>query len=411
MEMPKLLWLKRHLPSTYDGAGHFFDLADFLSFKATGSTTRSICTLTCKWNFLAHQGGWSRSYLERVGLGDLAKADYARIGKEIAAPGTALGAGLSKWAAHDIGLIEGTPVSASLIDAHAGGVGTIGGRAKSGGSVDVCNRLAYIMGTSACVMATTTAPCFVPGVWGPYYSGMVPGLWLNEGGQSAAGAAIDHLIGSHPAYGETVEAARAAGLEVLDYLERRIVSRFSNPGDAALLARDIHVLPEFLGNRSPYADPDSRAIVAGLDLDADIGSMERLFVAGLCGLAYGLADVVEAFRAHGVKSETMVISGGAARSALVRQIMTDTTGLTVALPETRQPVLLGAAMLGAVAGRVYGSIGEAMTSMSAIGWSSEPTGTGIADFHQSKRRVHRLMRKLDHDSRVAMRDVGNACRS
>ena len=80
MEMPKLLWLKRHLPSTYDSAGHFFDLADFLSFKATGSTTRSICTLTCKWNFLAHQGGWSRSYLERVGLGDLAKGDYARIG-------------------------------------------------------------------------------------------------------------------------------------------------------------------------------------------------------------------------------------------------------------------------------------------------------------------------------------------
>jgi D-ribulokinase len=411
MEMPKLLWLKRHLPSTYDSAGHFFDLADFLSFKATGSTTRSICTLTCKWNFLAHQGGWSRSYLERVGLGDLAKGDYARIGKEIAAPGTALGAGLSKSAAADLGLIEGTPVSASLIDAHAGGVGTIGGRAKSGGSVDVCNRLAYIMGTSACVMATTTAPCFVPGVWGPYYSGMVPGLWLNEGGQSAAGAAIDHLIGSHPAYKETFEAARAAGLEVLDYLERRIVSRFANPGEAALLARDIHVLPEFLGNRSPYADPDSRAIVAGLDLDADIGSMERLFVAGLCGLAYGLADVVEAFRAHGVKSETMVISGGAARSALVRQIMTDTTGLAVALPETRQPVLLGAAMLGAVAGKVYGSIGEAMTSMSAIGWSSEPTGTAMADFHQSKRRVHRLMRKLDHDSRVAMRGAGNACRS
>jgi D-ribulokinase len=410
MEMPKLLWLKRHLPSTYGKAGHFFDLADFLSFKATGSTTRSICTLTCKWNFLAHDGGWSRNYLERVGLGDLAKGDYARIGKEIAVPGTALGAGLSKSAAHDFGLVEGTPVSASLIDAHAGGVGTIGGRAKSGGLVDVCNRLAYIMGTSACVMATTTEPCFVPGVWGPYYSGMVPGLWLNEGGQSAAGAAIDHLIGSHPAYKEAVEAARGAGLEVLDYLERRIVARFANPGEAALLARDIHVLPEFLGNRSPYADPDSRAIVAGLDLDTDIGSMERLFVAGLCGLAYGLADVVEAFRAHGVKSETMVISGGAARSALVRQIMTDTTGLAVALPETQQPVLLGAAMLGAVAGRAYGSIGQAMTSMSAIGWSSEPTGTDMADFHQAKRRVHRLMRKLDHDSRLAMRDAGNACR-
>jgi D-ribulokinase len=411
MEIPKLLWLKRHLPSSYDGAGHFFDLADFLSFKATGSVARSMCTLTCKWNFLAHEGRWSRRYLDRVGLGDLALGDYARIGQQIAAPGTALGTGLSTSAAHDLGLIEGTPVGASLIDAHAGGVGTIGGRTKSGGPVEVCKRLAYIMGTSACIMATTAEPCFVPGVWGPYSSGMVPGLWLNEGGQSAAGAAIDHLIGSHPAYKQAVEAARADGLEVLDYLERRVVSRFAHPGDAARLARDIHVLPEFLGNRSPYADPDSRAIVSGLDLDVDIGALERLFVAGLCGLAYGLTDVVDALRTQGVESELMVISGGAARSALVRQIMTDTTGLTVALPETQEPVLLGAAMLGAVAGKVYGSIGEAMTSMSAIGWSSEPTGTDVADFHQAKRRVYRLMRQLDHASRAAMRDAGGPCRA
>ncbi len=409
MEVPKLLWLKRHLPSTYDGAGHFFDLADFLSFKATGSVTRSMCTLTCKWNFLAHEGRWSPSYLERVGLGDLALGDYKRIGQKIEAPGTALGAGLSKAAAHELGLLEGTPVGASLIDAHAGGIGTIGGRTKSGDPVEVCRRLAYIMGTSACIMATTQEPRFVPGVWGPYYSGMVPGLWLNEGGQSAAGAAIDHLIGAHPAYKQAVEAARAAGLEVLDYLERRVVSRFAHPGDAARLARDIHVLPEFLGNRSPHADPDSRAIVAGLDLDVDISAMERLFVAGLCGLAYGLADVVDALRAHGVESELMVISGGAARSALVRQIMTDTTGLTVALPETQEPVLLGAAMLGAVAARTYGSIGEAMTSMSAIGWSSVPTGSDVADFHRSKRSVYRLMRTFDQDSRAAMRDAGGAC--
>ncbi len=28
---------------------------------------------------------------------------------------------------------------------------------------------------------------------------MVPGMWLNEGGQSAAGAAIDQLLSLHPA--------------------------------------------------------------------------------------------------------------------------------------------------------------------------------------------------------------------
>jgi D-ribulokinase len=403
MEIPKILWLKRHLPASYAAAGHFFDLADYLSFRATGSTARSVCTVTCKWNFLAHEGRWSDSYFQRIGLGDFVSDGYAKIGTEIVVPGTPLGGGLTGSAAFELGLREGIPVAASLIDAHAGGVGTIGGRIAGEAGVDVCDRLAYIMGTSACIMATTTKPCYVPGVWGPYYSGMVPEFWLNEGGQSAAGAAIDHLIRSHPASAEAKASADAAGLGILEFLEQRIVSRAGGIGAAALLARDVHVLPEFLGNRSPYADPDSRAVIAGLDLGAGIDSMERLFVAGLCGLAYGLADVVDAFRSNGVDPRLMVISGGAARSPLVRQIMADTTCLTVALPETQEPVLLGAAMLGAVAGGGYRSIADAMAGMSAIGGLSDPAAPGMADFHRSKRDVYRLMRQLEREGRAAMR--------
>lgn len=33
-------------------------------------------------------------------------------------------------------------------------------------------------------------PVFVPGVWGPYFSAMVPGLWLSEGGQSVSGKLV-----------------------------------------------------------------------------------------------------------------------------------------------------------------------------------------------------------------------------
>jgi D-ribulokinase len=362
-----------------------------------------MCTLTCKWNYLAHEHRWSRGYFERLGLDDLAADDYARIGSRIVAPGGALGSGLTAEAAREFGLAEGTPVGASLIDAHAGGVGMIGGRAMHGGTADVCKRLAYIVGTSACIMATTAEPRFVEGVWGPYYSGMVPGLWLNEGGQSAAGAAIDHLLKSHPGHPEAAAAARSSGLDIPAFLERRIVSRVASVGEAALIGRDVHVFPEFLGNRSPFADPDSRAVVSGLDLDADLGSIERLFVAGLCGLAYGLADVIDTFRSNDVDSDLIVIGGGAGRSALVRQIMADTTGLAVAVPDTAEPVLLGAAMLGAVAANAYSSIGEAMSAMSAISDFSEPTVPAIADFHRAKRRVHRLMREFDSASRSAMR--------
>lgn len=36
MEVPKLLWLKKHMPEVFNKARRFFDLADFLSYKATG---------------------------------------------------------------------------------------------------------------------------------------------------------------------------------------------------------------------------------------------------------------------------------------------------------------------------------------------------------------------------------------
>ena len=51
-------------------------------------------------------------------------------------------------------------------------------------------------------MSVSEQPRFVPGVWGPYFGAMLPGLWLNEAGQSATGALIDHVIASHPAVAE-----------------------------------------------------------------------------------------------------------------------------------------------------------------------------------------------------------------
>jgi ribulose kinase len=49
-------------------------------------------------------------------------------------------------------------------------------------------------------MALNDKSLFVYGVWGPYYSAVLPGMWLTEGGQSACGRLIDHIIDSHPAH-------------------------------------------------------------------------------------------------------------------------------------------------------------------------------------------------------------------
>ena len=277
------------------------------------------------------------------------------------------------------------------------------GEALPTSTVNVLDRLAYIMGTSACIMATTDAPRFVPGVWGPYFSAMVPGLWLNEGGQSAAGAGIDHLLRSHPAHGEAVAAAKNAGLGLLEFLERRAVSRFETVGAAAMLARGIHILPEFLGNRSPHADPHARAVVAGLDLGGDIENLERLFVAGLCGLAYGLADVVDVMRSHGIplpndgnqrRGEPQ--SRSCARSWRIRPVWWwlcphVPSRCCWELPCWAQSLIARLRPLQ-----------HAMSAMSGLASSTQATPPAMTRFHSAKRQVHALMRRLDTESRMVM---------
>src|SRR3546814_59814 len=122
METPKLLWLKQNRRDVFDAAWQFFDLTDFLTWKSSGSLARSSCTVTCKWTYLAHEGRWDPTFFRQIGLEELPDEDFARIGQEVVEPGTALGAGLTRTAAEDLGLVPGTAVAAGLIDANAGGV-------------------------------------------------------------------------------------------------------------------------------------------------------------------------------------------------------------------------------------------------------------------------------------------------
>ncbi len=398
MQPPKLLWLSRHAPETFARARHFFDLTDFLTYRATGSPARSACTVACKWLYHAHEGRWPSEFYEAIGLSALMH-DISRIGAEVVAPGTALGQGLLPEAAAAMGLEPGLCVGAGLIDAHAGALGTIGG-VLPGVAADPRRRLALILGTSSCCMALSEAPHFIAGVWGPHFSGLAPGEWLIEGGQSAFGAAIDHLLHMHPAYAEYSGGADG-GFEAL---ERDIISRAGGASQAATLARELHVLPDFLGSRSPYADPSARAAIVGLDLREDRASLHSLYIAGLCGLAQGVAQVIRTLESGGLTSDMLVASGGASRSALVRQIVADVTGKRVVKPETDEPVLLGAAMLGAVAAGDC-DIRGAMATMSRLGEVTESASGAIANLHADKRRAFESLQRIEREIRGTARTL------
>src|SRR5437870_10631226 len=69
-------------------------------------------------------------------------------------------------------------------------------------------------------------------------------------------------------------------------------------------------LPYLSGERTPYADPDARAVFFGLTLRHGKVHMTR---AVLEGVAFGLRDALELMRATGMEIEQVRASGGGAK--------------------------------------------------------------------------------------------------
>lgn len=291
-----------------------------------------------------------------------------------------------------MGLRPGTPVGAALIDAHAGGIGTVGADPDAGPE----QTMAYVFGTSACTMASSTKPHKVPGIWGPYYSAMVPGLWLSEGGQSAAGEAIAHLIRTHPAREAAEALASGAGLSLQDYLSGEVVRRAPDISDAVHLAGRRLIVPDFLGNRAPFANPEATGVIAGLTLRSDVDDLIATYVAAITGIGYGLRQILEAQAEQGIRPEAIAISGGAGRTATVKQLLADASGLPVLSTTTSEPVLLGAAMLGAVGARHFATLKDAMEEMSSIAERFSPAGAPPSGLHQARFEAFENLQAAEH---------------
>lgn len=380
MEVPKLMWLKRHLPNSWARAGQMFDLADFLSWRATGSLSRSQSTLTCKWTYLGHaEQKWRHDFLAQVGLDDL--LEKAAL-PEMASPvGTDLGL-LTAAAARDLGLTTACHVGAGLIDAHAGALGVLGAFTADVGTID--RHLALIAGTSSCVMALSAEDRPTSGVWGPYFGAVLPGVWLNEGGQSATGALLDHIIRWHGAGGEPTRDKHQAICE-------RVVELREVEGLA--LADRLHVLPDFHGNRSPLGDPFARGVISGLTLDSDFDSLCRLYWRTCVSIALGVRHILETLNRRGYSIDTLHITGGHTRNPLLMELYADATFCTVVEPSTPDATLLGMAMVAANAAGLYPSLDRACLAMQQGGTSRAPNPDARAQFDRDYRIFLEMIRQ------------------
>ena len=85
MEIPKVLWLKNHMPKSTFDQSRFFDLPDALTHISTGNDRRSFCSVICKQGYVpvgvdGSVKGWQEDFLEQIGLGDLVEDNFKKMG-------------------------------------------------------------------------------------------------------------------------------------------------------------------------------------------------------------------------------------------------------------------------------------------------------------------------------------------
>jgi glycerol kinase len=196
-------------------------------------------------------------------------------------------------------------------------------------------------GTGVFVLARTSAAATAEGLV-PTVAWAAPGTsggigevaHALDGGVFTAGALLEWLAGGLGLARNVPSLTRAAG-QVPD-------------------SAGVRVLPALAGLGSPWWQPDARGVLAGLHGGVEVGHIAR---AALEGIAWRVADVVEAMSAH-VPLTALRVDGGLTRDETLLQIQADALGLPLAVGHAETTVL-GAAMLAGVGAGIFDSVEQA----------------------------------------------------
>ncbi|KAJ3567746.1 hypothetical protein NP233_g6162 [Leucocoprinus birnbaumii] len=343
MEVPKILWLKNNMPAERFPNCQFFDLPDFLTYRATEG----------------HNAFMLFSDMQMF-ICQLVLNEYVQMGAaegQVLTAGMPVGTGLSKQAAEELGLLEGTAVGSALIDAYAGWLGTVAARYKKDGVLqnetpdlqESKRRLAVIAGTSTCHIVQNPSDIFVDGVWGPYKDPVFRGWWMNEGGQSSTGQLIDFMLTTHPAYSKLEQVAKEKQQNKHEVLEELLEQLRSESGASSLteLTKDLHIYPDFHGNRSPIADPRMRGSITGLELSSSLPDLAMKYNATLEAIALQTRHIIAVLNGRGHSISSIYMSGGQAKNLALMQLFANVCDMPVVLPQDHAAaVVRGAAILG-----------------------------------------------------------------
>lgn len=272
---------------------------------------------------------------------------------------------LCEKAANELGLRPGIAIGSGVIDAYAGWIGTVGAkvdlRSESGnansdqalnGRIEAFTRLAVVAGTSSCHIAMSPNPIFVSGVWGPYRDTIFPGCWMAEGGQSATGQLLKHVLESHPAFKQASASADGRGMNIFEFLNTRLTELATERESPCVadLARYFFFYGDLFGNRSPLADSKMTGSLVGLSSDTSIDGLAIHYYGALEFIALQTKQIVDSMNDSGHQINLIFMSGSQCQNDVLVNLIASACNMPVVIPRyIHAAVCHGAAMLGAKA--------------------------------------------------------------
>jgi L-ribulokinase len=325
---PKLIevWLEDR--EVYDAAAQYIEATDWIVWWLTGSQCRQTATAGFKAMWSPEDGLPSTEYFTAAYPGFDKPGE--KLGDTFVPLGSKAGT-LRPDVAKKLKLPESTAVAVGNVDAWV---------SVPGVGVEDPGTFVIVIGTSICDMMVHPEETRLPGITGVVKDGILPGLYGYEAGQAAVGDMLAWFVDDLVMDPDSYSAFEAKAAEFA-------------PGETGLLAMDW-----WNGNRTILADADLSGAIFGLTLQT---TREEIYRALLESIAFGSRRIMDNFEEHGlVLSEVVACGGIAERSPLMMQLLADTSGRRVHVPEVSEIPARGAALFGAVAAGVFDDIGSAI---------------------------------------------------
>lgn len=384
-QLPKLWQILREDEEVYRAADYFIEAADWVVWALTGRLTKSE-------GVAGYKGLWHKKdgYPSPDFFAALDPRLETLLTDKMSYPMVPLGgqAGtLTEEMAAKTGLLAGTAVAASNIDAHV---------AFPALGVHETGAMLAIMGTSTCHLMNATTERPVPGICGVVEDGILPGFYGYEAGQNSVGDLFAWFIDTCIPAEYTKQ---AAGGNMHAFLREKASQL--QVGESGLLALDW-----WNGNRSVLVDMDLTGLVLGMTLQT---RPEEIYRALIEATAFGTRKIVETFRQAGIPVETFYASGGISqKDPMTMQIYADVLNMPIGIAGTEQGPALGCAIHAAVAaGPQRGGYATVVEASDAMGQLREhrylPIAEQVAAYNQLYQEYERLHDYFGHEENNVMK--------